>query len=167
MLTALSVPRSLSYARFWMSHESEWQTRKQRIDARLKKLGWNIVPFSDALNLAALDKTAVEELPIANGPADYALFVGGKLLGIIEAKKVTVNPRIRDAVSSVSQRADERLSVSGCVVDGGDSSSERNHAEIKEDGTFKSKKISLILLVQRILHNARYRNFGLRYLRGP
>ena len=76
-----------------MSHESEWQTRKQRIDARLTKLGWNIVPFSDALNLAALDKTAVEELPTANGPADYALFVGGKLLGIIEAKKVTVNPQ--------------------------------------------------------------------------
>jgi type I restriction enzyme R subunit len=76
-----------------MSHESEWQTRKQRIDARLKKLGWNIVPFSDALNLPALDKTAVEELPTANGPADYALFVGGKLLGIIEAKKVTVNPQ--------------------------------------------------------------------------
>ena len=67
----------------------------------------------------------------------------------------------------MSQRADERLSVSGCVVDGGDSSSERNDAEIKEDGTFKSKKISLILLVQRILHNAHYRNFGLRYLRGP
>jgi hypothetical protein len=52
-----------------MPYESEWQTRKQRIDARLKKLGWNIVPFFDALDLGALDKTAVEELPTANGPA--------------------------------------------------------------------------------------------------
>jgi type I restriction enzyme R subunit len=36
---------------------------------------------------------AVEEFPTANGPADYALFVKGVLLGIIEAKKVTVNPQ--------------------------------------------------------------------------
>ena len=76
-----------------MPNESEWLTRKQRIDSRLKKLGWNIVPFSDALDLASLNKVAVEELPTANGPADYGLFVGGKLLGIIEAKKVTVNPQ--------------------------------------------------------------------------
>ncbi len=32
-------------------------------------------------------------MPTATGPADYALFVGGKLLGIIEAKKVAVNPQ--------------------------------------------------------------------------
>src|SRR5687768_11738139 len=76
-----------------MPNESESQTRKQRIDAKLKKLGWKVVPFSDALILAALDKTAVEELPTANGPADYGLFVDGKLLGIVEAKKVAVNPQ--------------------------------------------------------------------------
>ncbi|MEO6787008.1 MAG: DEAD/DEAH box helicase family protein, partial [Chthoniobacteraceae bacterium] len=68
-------------------------TRKKRIDARLKKLGWKIVLFSPALDFGSLDKVAVEELPTANGPADYGLFVGGKLLGIIEAKKVTVNPQ--------------------------------------------------------------------------
>ena len=38
---------------------------------------------------------AVEEYPTANGPADYALFVEGRLLGILEAKKVTVNPQKR------------------------------------------------------------------------
>jgi type I restriction enzyme R subunit len=32
-------------------------------------------------------------LPTASGPADYGLFVNGQLLGIIEAKKVTVNPQ--------------------------------------------------------------------------
>jgi type I site-specific restriction endonuclease len=41
----------------------------------------------------SLDKVAVEEIPTANGPADYGLFVRGRLLGIIEAKKVTVNPQ--------------------------------------------------------------------------
>ncbi len=38
-------------------------------------------------------RIAVEELPTANGPADYGLFVGGQLLGIVEAKKVAVNPQ--------------------------------------------------------------------------
>jgi type I restriction enzyme R subunit len=74
-------------------NEAEWLTRKSRIDARLKRKGWHLVRFSPELNLNTLDKTAVEELPTANGPADYALFVGGRLLGIIEAKKVTVNPQ--------------------------------------------------------------------------
>jgi type I restriction enzyme R subunit len=32
----------------------------------------------------------VEEYPTETGPADYALFVEGKLLGIIEAKKVSL-----------------------------------------------------------------------------
>ena len=33
---------------------------------------------------------AVEEYPTETGPADYALFVNGKLLGIIEAKKIAI-----------------------------------------------------------------------------
>ena len=75
--------------------ESEWQTRKQRIDSRLRSMNppWKIVRYRDGLDFAALDCHAVEELPTATGPADYALFVGGKLLGIIEAKKVAVNPQ--------------------------------------------------------------------------
>src|ERR1700730_10474754 len=73
--------------------EAEWLTRKKRIDTRLKQNGWKIVPFSTGTDLKSLDKCAVEELPTANGPADYALFVSGTLLGIIEAKKVTVNPQ--------------------------------------------------------------------------
>lgn len=76
-----------------MPTEAEWLTRKSRIDARLKQRGWHLVRFYPDLNLKTLDKTAVEELPTANGPADYGLFVSGRLLGIIEAKKVTVNPQ--------------------------------------------------------------------------
>ena len=45
------------------------------------------------MDLEDVRQSAVEELPTANGPADYALFVGGQLLGIVEAKKVTVNPQ--------------------------------------------------------------------------
>src|SRR5438552_12044710 len=75
------------------SPEAEWLTRKQRIDTRLKHNGWQLVRFAPGLDLKGLDKVAVEELPTANGPADYALLVGGQMLGIIEAKKVTVNPQ--------------------------------------------------------------------------
>lgn len=75
--------------------ESEWQTRKNRIDRRLKNLPqpWKILKYKEGLNIPSLHGIAVEEYPTQNGPADYALFVHGKLLGIIEAKKVTVNPQ--------------------------------------------------------------------------
>jgi len=76
-----------------MPHEAEWLTRKKRIDSRLKQNGWRLIRFSAGLDLKALDKYAVEELPTGNGPADYGLFVGGRCLGIVEAKKVTVNPQ--------------------------------------------------------------------------
>jgi len=76
-------------------NEAEWQTRKQRIDARLRSLNpaWQIVRYNEGLAFSTLHCHAVEELPTANGPADYALFVSGKFLGILEAKKVTVAPQ--------------------------------------------------------------------------
>jgi type I restriction enzyme, R subunit len=55
-----------------MISESEWLTRKKRIDGRLKVLGWRIVRHSEGISLGSLDKVAVEELPTASGPADYA-----------------------------------------------------------------------------------------------
>ena len=76
-------------------HESEWQTRKARIDSRLRllPLPWPIVRYHVGLDVSSFPRVAVTEFPTENGPADYALFVNGKLLGIIEAKKVTVNPQ--------------------------------------------------------------------------
>jgi type I restriction enzyme, R subunit len=76
-----------------MISESELLTRKNRIDGRLKALGWKIVRYFEGIDLTSLDKIAVAELPTASGPADYGLFASGQLLGIIEAKKVTVNPQ--------------------------------------------------------------------------
>jgi type I restriction enzyme R subunit len=77
-----------------MIDEKEWQTRKERIDKKLKAFNpsWQIIKYSDGLVTKDLHLYAVEEFPTANGPADYVLFVKGKLLGIIEAKKVGVNP---------------------------------------------------------------------------
>ncbi|QOR76334.1 MAG: DEAD/DEAH box helicase family protein [Thermoflavifilum sp.] len=78
-----------------MSTESEWKTRKTRIDAQLKALNpaWEVIPYKEDLDISSLTHHAVEEFSTENGPADYALFVNGKLLGIIEAKKVSVNPQ--------------------------------------------------------------------------
>ena len=77
-----------------MPEELEWKTRKERVDRNLKALHppWKIVKHRPNLIVASLDRHAVEEYPTESGPADYALFVQGKFLGIIEAKKVKVGP---------------------------------------------------------------------------
>ena len=69
--------------------DSEWKTRKTRIDAKLRP-AWAIVHARNAGDVSKLARHAVEEFQTESGPADYALFVRGKLLGIIEAKKPTV-----------------------------------------------------------------------------
>lgn len=76
-------------------NESEWKTRKTRIDTQLKALKppWTIIHHQDGMDTSKLDCHAVEEYPTDNGPADYAFFVKGKLLGILEAKKVSLNPQ--------------------------------------------------------------------------
>jgi hypothetical protein len=55
-----------------MLNESEWLTRKKRIDTRLCALTppWKIIRYHDGLNLSSLHCIAVEEFPTANGPAD-------------------------------------------------------------------------------------------------
>src|SRR5260370_728121 len=75
---------------------SEWLTRKNLIDGRLRKSGWQIVPeskFDRAKPLTVYDRCAIEEYPTDNGPADYALCVNDKILGIVEAKKLTLGPQ--------------------------------------------------------------------------
>ncbi|OGI29990.1 MAG: restriction endonuclease subunit R [Candidatus Melainabacteria bacterium RIFOXYA12_FULL_32_12] len=75
-----------------MLKEAEWKTRKDRIDTKLKALNpeWKIIKYTEGIDTTVLTNHAVEEFPTATGPADYALFVKGQLLGIIEAKKVKV-----------------------------------------------------------------------------
>lgn len=72
---------------------SEWLTRKRIIDPKLAASGWRIVPFSPDKPLSFYECCAIEEFPTANGPADYALCLGGQILGIVEAKKLTLGPQ--------------------------------------------------------------------------
>ena len=72
---------------------SEWLTRKKLIDWRLRKAGWRVVPFVPGTPLTKLDRCAIEEYPTESGPADYALCVSAQILGIVEAKKLTLGPQ--------------------------------------------------------------------------
>ncbi len=73
-----------------MTYESEKITRKKRIDQQLKATGWLIIPYSEGMDLSGLKNHAIEEFQTNNGPADYVLVVNGKLLGVVEAKKLEV-----------------------------------------------------------------------------
>jgi len=89
--------------------ELEWQTRRDRIDRRLSKLGWSIVPFRRGMNLGGLNAHAITELETANGPADYVLVHDGALVGVIEAKRLNVDP---ENVLSQAERYGRGLSNS-------------------------------------------------------
>ena len=51
------------------------------------------MPFSAATPLSSSRCCAIEEFETANGPADYALCADGKILGVVEAKKLTLGPQ--------------------------------------------------------------------------
>ena len=70
--------------------ELEAATRRRRIDPRLKAGGWQVKPFLHRFADARPVASAVEERPIAAGPADYALTDDGTVRGVVEAKKVTI-----------------------------------------------------------------------------
>ncbi len=73
--------------------ESESKTRRTRIDPKLVEQGWKVVPFDPSLPRIAYANHAVTAFPTANGPADYALFVAGRLLAVVEGKRVTLGPQ--------------------------------------------------------------------------
>ena len=59
---------------------------RQLIDARLEQSGWVLQDLRSVNPMASLG-VAVREYPTSTGPVDYALFVGGKPVGVIEAKR--------------------------------------------------------------------------------
>lgn len=56
------------------------------IDGKLEQSGWTVQDMSK-LNLTASLGVAAREFPTSTGPVDYALFVEGKPVGVVEAKK--------------------------------------------------------------------------------
>lgn len=56
------------------------------IDKKLKQSGW-VIQDMKRLNLTAARGVAVREFPTGTGEVDYALFVDGSPVGVVEAKK--------------------------------------------------------------------------------
>ncbi len=62
------------------------QIAREQIDKRLEQSGWIIQDMKKVNPMASLG-VAVREYPTSTGPVDYALFVEGKPVGVVEAKK--------------------------------------------------------------------------------
>jgi type I restriction enzyme R subunit len=73
--------------------EPEYRARRTRIDPPLSGQGWEVAPFDPRLRQGLYARHVLTEYPADHGPADHALFVTGRPLGIVEAKKVTLGPQ--------------------------------------------------------------------------
>jgi type I restriction enzyme R subunit len=62
------------------------QKARECINLKLRQSGWVIQTIRDLNPLASLG-VAVQEFPTSTGPVDYALFVEGRPVGVVEAKK--------------------------------------------------------------------------------
>lgn len=74
------------------------------IDGKLEQSGWTIQDMSK-LNLIASLGVAVREFPTSTGPVDYALFVEGKPVGVVEAKKTELGEKITTVEEQSSRYA--------------------------------------------------------------
>ena len=63
------------------------------IDRKLSESGWTVQDLT-SLNLTASRGVAVREFPTSSGPVDYALFVEGAPVGVVEAKKAEAGEKI-------------------------------------------------------------------------
>jgi type I restriction enzyme R subunit len=79
----------------------------------LKAAGWKVVPFVEGKALSSQQSCAIEEYPTTAGPADYALASGGQIIGIVEAKKLTLGPQ---NVLSQAERYSKGLKQNGLRV---------------------------------------------------
>lgn len=70
--------------------EREWLSRKRRIDPRLDARGWSA--RRDGLRTLH-EPFRTEEEMTTNGPADYALWLDGHVVAIVEAKRLAVGPQ--------------------------------------------------------------------------
>ena len=81
------------------------QKAREIIDKKLEQAGW-IVQDMKQLNLFAGLGVAVREFPTSTGPVDYALFIEGTPVGIVEAKKDDVGENITTVEGQSSRYAD-------------------------------------------------------------
>jgi type I restriction enzyme R subunit len=61
------------------------QKARACVDTMLAQCGWLVQDYAD-LDLSAAAGIAVREFPLRTETADYLLYVGGKVIGLVEAK---------------------------------------------------------------------------------
>ena len=81
---------------------------RQIIDDKLIKSGWVIQDMKD-INLSASVGVAVREFPTSTGEADYALFIDGTPVGVIEAKRSEMGENITTIEKQTSRYANSKL----------------------------------------------------------
>lgn len=84
------------------------QQAREQIDKRLVQSGWVIQDFRQ-LNPMAATGVAVREFPTSTGPVDYALFVDGIPVGVIEAKKDSAGENITTVETQSGRYANSKL----------------------------------------------------------
>ena len=72
---------------------SERETRRLLIDPRLRADGWRVVSYERWLAGDRTTADAVEEHPTDSGPGDYLLYLDGRPVADVEAKKPEVGPQ--------------------------------------------------------------------------
>ncbi|KUO59703.1 MAG: type I restriction endonuclease subunit R [Gracilibacter sp. BRH_c7a] len=96
---------------------SEAETRKL-IDNQLQVAGWEVdtdnIRWAKGTRPEKGRNLAIAEWPTKAGPADYALFVGLELVGMVEAKKkskdvVSDMGQVKTYAKNVEQKADEHI----------------------------------------------------------
>lgn len=78
------------------------------IDKKLEQSGWTIQD-KDEINLTAALGVAVREFPTSTGEVDYALFVDGKPVGVVEAKRAEAGEHITDVEAQSGRYANSSL----------------------------------------------------------
>ena len=81
---------------------------REVIDKKLEQAGWAVQDMNK-LNLSASLGVAVREFPTSTGPVDYALFVDGEPIGIVEAKKSTSAQNITTVEEQSARYANSTL----------------------------------------------------------
>ena len=80
------------------------QKAREAIDQRLIQSGW-ILQDMRQLNPMAAPGVAVREFPTSTGPVDYALFIDGIPIGVVEAKADEKGENITTAEAQSSRYA--------------------------------------------------------------
>jgi type I restriction enzyme R subunit len=91
-----------------MPNQNPEQIARDNIDRQLNDCGW-IIQNKKKINLTAGLGVAVTEYQTDIGPSDYVLFVAGKPIGVIEAKKEEEGVRLTVYEDQSKDYADSKL----------------------------------------------------------